>query len=44
MKFLQESDSNSIYLNVGSALAGKDEYNKTINKLKYLKIVKKKII
>ena len=44
MKFLQESDSNSIYPNADSAFAGKDEYNNIINKLKYLKIVKKEII
>ena len=44
MKFLQESDSNSIYPNDGSVLADKDEYNNIINKLKYLKIVKKEII
>ena len=44
MKFLQESDSNSIYPNADSALADKDEYNNIINKLKYLKIVKKEII
>ena len=31
MKFFQESDSNSIYLNVGSALTGKDEYNNIID-------------
>ena len=40
MKFLQESESNSIYPNAYSALAEKDEYNNIINKLKYLKIVK----
>ena len=44
IKFLQESDSNSICPNAGSALADKDEYNNIINKLKYLKIVKKEII
>ena len=37
MKFLQESDSNSVYPNNGSALADKDEYNNIINKLKCLK-------
>ena len=44
IKFLQESDSNIICPNAGSALADKDEYNNIINKLKYLKIVKKEII
>ena len=44
VKFHQESDSNSIYPNSSSALADKDEYNNIINKLKYLKIVKKEII
>ena len=44
MKFLQESDSNCIYPNNGSALADKDEYNYLKNKLKYLKMVKKEII
>ena len=44
MKFLQESESNSIYPNADSALADKDEYNNIINKLRYLKIVKKEII
>ena len=44
VKFHQESDSNSIYPNNGRALADKDEYNNIINKLKYLKIVKKEII
>ena len=43
IKFLQESDSNSIYPIADSAFADKDEYNNIINKLKYQKIVKKKI-
>ena len=43
MKFHQESDSNSIYPNADSVLADKDEYNNIIDKLKYLKIVKKEL-
>ena len=44
MKFLHESDSNSIYPNNDSALAEKDEYNNIINTLKYLKVGKKEMI
>ena len=44
MKVLEESDSSSIYRNAESARADKDEYNNIINKLKYLKIVKKEFI
>ena len=43
-KALEESDSNSIYPNAESARADKAEYNNIINKLKYLKIVKKEFI
>ena len=44
IKFLQESNSNSIYPNADSALADKDEYNNIINKLKYPKKVRKEVI
>ena len=42
MKFLQESNSNSIYPNADSA--DKDEYNNIINKSKYPKKVRKEVI